>query len=105
MENCSICGQPTRFQVEGRSVCALCDSDERWARVEMLREKVKASRNEHRKLSDEFDRLNREVVQGTHGIPYPDSTHRIVALGDQTRAAFQKYERAMELYVEAVKRS
>jgi hypothetical protein len=71
----------------------------------VLWQKVKASHNEYRKLSAEFDRLNLEVVQGGHDVPYPDSTHRIEALGDQTRAAFQRYQRAMELYVLAIEQS
>jgi hypothetical protein len=108
MAKCSVCDEETQLHVNGRPLCALCDLDHtqhRRATVEVLWEKVKASKSEYGNLSNKFDRLNMEVLQGGHGVPYPDSTHRIEALGDQTRAAFQKYQRAMELYIEALKRS
>ena len=108
MKKCSACGQETQLHVNGRPLCYLCDADhthQQRTTVEVLWEKVKASKNEYQKFSDEFDRLNLEVVRGTHGVPYPDSTHRIEVLADQTRGAFERYQRAMELYVKALKLS
>jgi len=36
-------------------------------------------------------------------LPYPNSVHRIDQLGDQSRAAFKRYQRAMSAYIEALK--
>jgi len=76
----------------------MSDKDELW-------ESVKDAKYEHKGLSDQFDALNREIITCSHGIPYPDSVHRVEALGGRTRAAFQKYQRALAAYLEALRRS
>jgi len=103
VQDCVVCGEEAQLFVNGQAVCLKCrrrrnNPDDLWAIVT-------AAKAEHKELSDQFDALNREIVAGTHGIPYPDSTHRVEILGSQAREAFQKYQRAMAAYLEALKRS
>ena len=68
-------------------------------------EKAKLAKAEFIELANRFEALDREVALGHHAVSRPDSTRRLEVLGSQLRAAFRKYQLAMEARARALKRS
>ena len=98
--SCVICGLETFRLVFNEPLCPNCDPI--GTGVVILRERMYTAKEEYWQLLKQGERLNSEAVARTHGIPHPDSIHRIENLSKLTREAFEKYQKAPKIYFAAI---
>jgi hypothetical protein len=93
---CIICGSEACRLVLNEPLCSACNPSRNGAVI--LRERMYAAKKEYWRLLDRAERLNSEIVKRSHGIPYLDSVQAIENIGQRTRLAFDKYQKALRLY-------
>jgi hypothetical protein len=102
MAKCSVCDSETLLYVNDKPLCSACDAARNPG---PLYRQVTAAKAELVALSKQFDALNnKEIVAGTHGIPYPDSVGIVESLGATIRASFNKYHAAFTAYIAAIRK-
>ena len=97
---CIICGAEAVRLVHNEPLCSTCDPSGNGAVI--LRERMYAAKEEYWQLLDLAERFNNEIVKRSHGMPYPDSIHQVENIGKRTRVAFEKYQKALNLYFGAI---
>jgi len=98
--SCVICGLETFRLVFNEPLSPNCDPI--GTGLVILRERMYTAKEEYWQLLEQGERLNSEAVARTHGIPHPDSIHRIENLSKLTREAFEKYQKATKIYFAAI---